>query len=276
MAQCLLEAGHTLAVFNRTPARAEPLARRGARVESSPARACEGAEAVVSMVADDAASRAVWTGADGILSSRMAPGAFAIECSTLSHRWVTELAAAATAKHFRYIDAPVTGLAGTALTLLVGAEIADLDAARALLAAFSNRIIRFGPAGAGTVYKLIVNMLGAVQIASAAETMALGERAGLDLSTVADAIAAGQAASPQVVRNTRRMAEGRHDKDILFTPQLRLKDVRYALELAQQLQLGSPFGSLAAAIFEQLCRLGYGEVNESSVMEVARSSPPAG
>ncbi len=142
---------------------------------------------------------------------------------------------------------------------------------RPLLTALANRIVHFGPVGSGTAYKLIVNLLGAVQIASAAESMALAESAGLNLATVAEAISTGQAASPQVVRNTQRMVEGHHERDILFTPQLRLKDVRYAMELAGQLGMRSPFGELARSTFAQLCQLGYGDVNESSVLEVARS-----
>ena len=96
--------------------------------------------------------------------------------------------------------------------------------------------------GTGTAYKLIINMLGAVQIASVAESMAIAERAGLDLRIVVAAIAAGQAASPQVVRNSRRMLTGDHMQDIVFTPQLRLKDVRYALELAGQLGIKADHG----------------------------------
>jgi 3-hydroxyisobutyrate dehydrogenase len=150
-----------------------------------------------------------------------------------------ELAAKASDMGLRYIDAPVTGLPDSAaageLSLLAGADDNVLECARGLLAAFSQRMFHFGPIGAGTVYKLMINLLGAVQIASLAEGMAIAKRAGLDLRTVADAIAAGQAASPQVVRNSRRMVEGKHDQDIVFTPKLRLKDVNYALLLTQSL-----------------------------------------
>jgi 3-hydroxyisobutyrate dehydrogenase len=229
------------------------------------------------MVADDPASRAIWLGSDGVLAANLAPGAFAIECSTLSYNWVMELSAAAAAQGLRYLDAPVTGLPDTAaaggLTLLVGANPEHLAAARDLLGAFSQRIIHFGPVGAGTAYKLLVNMLGAVQIASAAETMAIAEKIGLDLGMVAEALATGQAASPQVVRNTRRIAEGQHDHDIFFTPQLRLKDVDYALELGHQFGIGSPFGALAGRVFRQLCDLGYAQANESKVIEVAKRQP---
>jgi 3-hydroxyisobutyrate dehydrogenase len=276
MAGRLLAAGHELNIYNRTPARAAPLVGAGARICASPAEACGHAEAVISMVADDAASKAVWLGADGILSA-IAGGAFAIECSTLSHDWVTELAAAATGRGLRYLDAPVTGLPDTAaageLTLLVGADAADLHDARPILSAFSQRVIHFGPVGTGTVYKLIINMLGAVQIASAAESMALAERAGLDLEVVADAIATGQAASPQVIRNTRRMVEGDRNRNITFTPRLRLKDVDYALQLARKLDLGAPFGALAAQAFGQLCDSAP-DGNESNVIAIARNQRP--
>ncbi len=71
-------------------------------------------------------------------------------------------------------------------------------------------LIHFGPVGAGTAYKLIVNLIGAVQIAGVAEGLALAERAGLDLAQVEQALASGQAASPQVVRNVRRMVADDH------------------------------------------------------------------
>jgi 3-hydroxyisobutyrate dehydrogenase len=274
MAGRLLVANHEVRVFNRTSTRADTLVRRGARQCLTAREACIGADAVVSMVADDPASRAIWLGSDGVLAANLAPGAFAIECSTLSYYWVMELSSAATAQGLRYMDAPVTGLPDTAaageLTLLVGANPEHLAAARELLGAFSQRIIHFGPVGTGTAYKLLVNMLGAVQIASVAETMAIAERIGLDLGVVAEALSTGQAASPQVIRNTRRIAEGEHDRDIAFTPQLRLKDVEYALELGQQFEIGSPFGMLAGRVFRQLCDLGYAQANESKVIEVAR------
>lgn len=286
MAGRLLAAGHSLHLYNRTPSKAVPLVAAGALLCASPAEACKDAEAIIVMVADDEASREVWLGAEGVLAgwptghagaaSQSAPAhaPLAIECSTLSYDWVTELASVASARGFRYIDAPVTGLPANAaagdLTLLVGAAPTDLEAARTFFSAFSQRIIHFGAVGTGTAYKLIVNMLGAIQIASAAESMALAERAGLDLNIVADAIATGQAASPQVVRNTRRMVEGERDRSVIFTPRLRLKDVDYALRLANKLDLGTPFGTLAAQAFRQLCAAGKGEENESNVIEVAR------
>jgi 3-hydroxyisobutyrate dehydrogenase len=274
MARRLLQAGHELRVFNRTRSKAAELERNGARYCGTPREACAGVDAVFAMTADDTSSRSTWLGPDGVLAAKLASHAFAVECSTLSHAWVIELAAAARASGLRYLDSPVTGLPDAAaagkLTLLVGADPAELDAARPLLAALCDRILHFGAVGTGTAYKLIINLIGAIQIASLAEGMAVAERAGLDLRTVADAIATGQAASPQVVRNARRILADDHDRDVAFTPVLRKKDVDYALRLADGLGMTVPFGRVAASQLQQLIELGYTDVNESKIIEVFR------
>lgn len=274
MARRLLDAGHTVRVHNRTAARAEALRAAGAEVCATPRAACAEAQAIFSMTADDASSRTMWLGPDAALAGSMAAGAFAIECSTLSHDWVEELGREARARGLRYIDCPVTGLPAAAaagqLTLLIGADDADLVAARPLLEPLADRVLHFGPVGAGTAYKLLVNMIGAIQIAAAAEGMAIAERAGLDLRGVADAIATGQAASPQVVRNTRRMATGDHERNIVFTPALRLKDVEYALRFARKLGVATPFGAVSAHLLRRLCEQGGAHVNESKIFDLLR------
>lgn len=275
MAQRLLAAGHRVRVYNRTASKAASLVEQGAVLCPSPKAAAQGAQVIVSMVADDAASREVWLGAEGVFGGTLAAGTLVIECSTLSHDWVLELAAEAQRRLLRYIDGPVTGLPDMAaageLTLLVGAAAEDLAYAQPVLDAFSKQTIHFGAVGAGTVYKLMINLQGAIQIASIAEGMAIAERAGLNLSTVADAIASGQAASRQVVRNARRIVEGDHDQNILFTPQLRLKDIDYALRLARKLDIGAPFGAAAFDAYAKLCKLGHAHSNESRIIEVARA-----
>jgi len=274
MAARLLAAGHSLSVYNRTASRAEPLGRLGARVADSARSAAENADIIIGMTADDESSRAMWSGAQGALAAANAPDALAIECSTLSHEWVLELAGRVRERRFRYVDAPVTGLpdaaaAGT-LTLLVGADPADLDAARPVFASLATRVMHFGPVGQGTAYKLMVNLLGAVQIASAAEGLALAEAAGLDAKLVADAVGSGQAASPQVVRNMRRFVSGDHAGAVNFTPALRLKDVEYALRLARGLGVPQAFGEVAAQTYRRLCDSGFALDNESRIIDMMR------
>lgn len=274
MIRRLLGAGHKVSVYNRTPAKAKPLTEAGAVIAASPRAAAEGADAIFSMVADDPASRAVWLGAGGALAGKHAPRAFAIECSTLSRDWVMELARAAQAKSLRYIDCPVTGLPDAAaagrLTLFAGADEEDLNAARPLLKPLCSEIIHFGRVGAGTAYKLIVNLMGAVQIAGVAEALLIAEAAGLDLKQVDYAIGKGQAASPQVVRHSARMSRGEHEP-VVFSGRLRLKDALYAIEMAKKQGAAPTLGEAAAAAFQRLVDSGQGDLNESRVIDALRA-----
>jgi len=274
MAGRLLAAGHDVVVWNRSAGKAAAAEAAGARAAPTPRAAAEGAGAVVVMLSDDDASRTVWTGPDGVLAGA-APGTLAVECSTLSHGWVLELAALAVDRGLRYLDAPVTGLPDAAaageLTLLVGADDADLAAAGPLLEPLSAAVLHFGPVGSGTAYKLVVNLMGAVQIAGVAEGMAMAERAGLDLGLVARAIESGQAASPQVVRNARRIVAGDHADPVVFSGRLRRKDADYGVRLARSLGVDARLGAVALDGLDRLLAMGLGDVNESAVVEVARA-----
>src|SRR5205085_8662966 len=108
MAGRLLGAGFRLAVFNRTAQKAESLATKGARVAATPRDAASGANVVVSMVADDEASRGMWLGKNGALAGA-SRGAVLVESSTLTTAWVAELAQAAARQGCDLLDAPVTG-----------------------------------------------------------------------------------------------------------------------------------------------------------------------
>jgi 3-hydroxyisobutyrate dehydrogenase-like beta-hydroxyacid dehydrogenase len=248
MAGRYLDAGFSVAVWNRSKAKAEDLIARGARWASSPADAADGADAVVTMVADDAASHAVWLGKDGA-AGKMKAGSLAIECSTVSHQHALDMARELRGRGLIYIDCPVTGLPQAAasgkLTLLVGADAADLDRAKPYLAPIGDVIRHFGAVGTGTVFKLINNLMGAVQIASLAEGVAMAEQAGLDMKLVAEALATGAVASPQVIRHSKRMV-ARDFSGASFTSALRHKDALYAVKLAESLLAEPPLVGRAA------------------------------
>ncbi len=248
MAGRYLDAGFTVAVWNRSKAKAEDLIARGARWAASPADAADGADAVVTMVADDVASRAVWLGKDGAAAT-MRAGSLAIECSTVSHQHALDMARELRGRGLIYIDCPVTGLPQAAaagkLTLLVGADAADLDSARPYLAPIGDVVRHFGAVGTGTVFKLINNLMGAAQIASLAEGIAMAEQAGLDMNLVAEALATGAVASPQVIRHSKRMV-ARDFSGASFTAALRHKDAAYAVKLAESLLANAPLVGRAA------------------------------
>ena len=248
MAGRYLDAGFTLSVWNRSRAKAEDLIARGARWATSPEDAAIDADAVVTMVADDQASRAVWLAKDGAAAT-MKAGTLAIECSTVSYQHALDLSRDLRHRGLVYIDSPVTGLPDAAaagkLTLLVGADAADLELARPYLVPLSSTIRHFGAVGSGTVYKLINNLMGAIQIAGVAEGLAIAEQAGLDMKLVLEALETGVAASPQVVRHSRRMA-ARDFSGATFTAALRHKDAAYAVALAESLLSAAPIMGRAA------------------------------
>lgn len=253
MAGRYLDAGFTVAVWNRSKAKADDLIARGALWATSPEDAAIDADAVVTMVADDEASRAVWLTRDGAAAT-MKAGTLAIECSTVSYQHTLDIARELQSRGLIYIDCPVTGLPEAAaagkLTLLVGADPADLERAQPYLAPIGSTIRHFGAVGTGTVFKLINNLIGAVQIASLAEGVAIAEQAGLDMKLVAEALGTGAIASPQVIRHSKRMIE-RNFSGASFTAALRHKDADYAVRLAETLLPGVPVSRAALAAYDK-------------------------
>ena len=274
MARSLLRAGHQVCVWNRAPEKTTALHDAGASIAATPHEAAVDADVAFSMVSDDEASRAVWLGADGMLDA-LSPGALVLECSTLSHAWVMELAERATERSLHYLDCPVTGLPEAAsngeLTLLMGGGGVDLERARPCLEALSKEIVVFGGVGAGTAYKLIVNLLGAVEIAATAEAMETAGRAGLDLEQVATALEKGAAGSFHVGRQAHIMAAESHEENLAFTTDLRRKDTRYGVELSRELGVSCPMGDRSLSQFDRASLLGYGDKNESHVLDAVRN-----
>jgi 3-hydroxyisobutyrate dehydrogenase len=270
MAGRYLDAGFAVAIWNRSKAKAEDLIARGAQWATSPEDAAIDADAVVTMVADDEASRAVWLGKDGAATT-MKAGTLAIECSTVSYQHALELARELRSRGLIYIDSPVTGLPDAAasgkLTLLVGADPADLENAQPYLVPLSTTIRHFGGVGTGTVYKLINNLMGAIQIAGIAEGLAIAEQAGLDMKLVLEAVETGVAASPQVIRHSRRMA-ARNFAGATFTSALRHKDAAYAVKLAESLLSDAPLVGRAAVEAYQRAKAYAPDDDEGKMIEI--------
>lgn len=269
----LLRAGHSVAVYNRTPEKLLPLTDAGATAASTPAEAATGCDVVIAIVGDDTASRAVWLGPQGALAGKPNAGAILVESSTLSRAWILELDAAARELGFRFIDCPVTGgpdgARAATLTLLVGTEAPTLAAAMPVLSAYSNRVFHFGPVGSGTAYKLIVNLMGTVQAVAVAEGLLIAERAQLDLSQVAEALSSGAVASPMVKYIAKRMVAADHE-DVYFSARWRHKDAAYALKLASELGQVTPTSTAATQVFQTVLDQGLGELNSSIVIDALR------
>lgn len=248
MAANWLAKGFQLSVWNRTHARAQALAGKGARVATTPREAAEGADCVFAMVADDAASRAVWLGDDGALAGAKT-GAVVVESSTLTPDWVRELAGRARARGCVFLDAPVGGsrqaAASGELRFFVGGDAATLDKARPALIAIGSKIDLLGPAGAGATWKLINNQLIAAQVAALGEALDVARKAGFRPVQISSLILNGAASSPIVKMKLPSMLNGDYDEPD-FALSLMLKDARYAAALAQS--LGAPADLVSSAV----------------------------
>jgi 3-hydroxyisobutyrate dehydrogenase len=272
MAANLLKAGFSLTVFNRTPAKAQPLIDAGARLASTPAEAAKNSSVVISMLADDAASREVWLGKDGALAA-VKKGTILIESSTVSPAWIAELAKLAGRHGVDLLDAPVTGSRMQAeagqLSFLVGGKDSALEAATPVLRAMSKEIVHLGPVGSGAKMKLINNFLCGVQVASLAESLAWIERSGLDRDKALSILKTGAPGSPLLSAISARMVSRNYSVNFLL--KLMTKDLLYAQNEAELSNVDLKTAEVARTVFEAAIVQGFGDKDMASVIEPLRN-----
>jgi 3-hydroxyisobutyrate dehydrogenase len=273
MARRLLTHGFPLTVFNRNPERSQSFVGEGALVATSPCEAVAQAEVVVSMVADDGASRNLWLGESGALTG-LPTGTTCIESSTVTVGWVKELAAGVVARQGELLDAPVTGSKAQAaageLNFLVGGSEATLEKVRPVLMAMSRGIYPVGPSGSGAMLKLINNFLSGVQIAAMGEAMTMIERSGLDSTKALEVLTNGAPGSPMLKIVAARMAAGDYSPN--FRLRLMAKDLGYAIAEGGKLSLELATGAAALKDFQKGLANGYGEQDIAAVLEAIRKS----
>lgn len=260
MAQRLADAGHDVRVWNRSAGRAAALAAPRITVADTPAAAARKASFVIAMLRDDAASREVWLAPETGALAAMAPGAVAIESSTLSRQWVMELSAAAAARGLAYIDAPVVGTrpqadSGT-LTHLVGADATDLERARPILAAQGNTLHHLGPVGSGTAMKLAVNLLFTGQVALLAEALGALVRQGLTIEAAVTLLGETPVISPVARIALQSIAAARFDP--LFPIELVAKDLGYFATSAESAGARAPLAEALRNAYGQADAAGFG------------------
>ena len=283
MAQRLLANGFPLTVFNRSAEKARPVAAEGAHVAASPREAAAQADVIISMVADDNASRNLWLGPSGSgpypagrgdngALAAAKPGTICVECSTVTVDWIRELAAAAQKQKCEFLDAPVTGskphAASGELTFLVGGDAAVLEKARPVLAAMSKAIVYLGPAGSGALVKLINNFVCGVQIAALAEGLAMIERSGLDRVKALEVLTGGAPGSPLVKTVASRMTAPDFTPNFLL--RLMAKDLGYAIQEGGQLSVELLTAAAALKEFQKAIAAGHGDRDIAAVVEPFR------
>jgi 3-hydroxyisobutyrate dehydrogenase len=273
MASRLLSVGFAVAVYNRHPDKAVPFATAGAFVAGSPREAASRSDIVVSMVADDVASKKVWLGDNGALAGATR-GSVLIESSTLTVGWIKELSAAAAQRGFEFLDAPVTGTkphaASGDLLFLVGGSASALATAKPVLSALGRETVHLGPIGSGALLKLINNFMCGVQAASFAEAVSLIEAGGLDRAK-AEAILTSGAPGSGIVKRAAASAAA-NDFTPNFPLRLMAKDLGYAIDEASERGLSLQTASSALAVFKQAITKGHGDEDFSAVVKALQQT----
>ena len=276
MARNLLNAGHSLSVFDLVASAVNELAAQGAHAASSAADAVSAAEVVISMLPASRHVEGLYLGDAGLLSV-IAPGSLVLECSTIAPEAARKVHLAAAARGIALLDAPVSGgtagaAAGT-LTFMVGGDAATLERARPILANMGKNIFHAGPEGAGQVAKVCNNQLLAVHMIGTAEAMALGVANGLDPATLAEIMRQSSGGNwslekynpwPGVMPNAPASKDYRDG----FAAELMAKDLGLAQEAAQTTASSTPMGALALQLYRLLLKQGQGKLDFSAVQKL--------
>jgi 3-hydroxyisobutyrate dehydrogenase len=261
MARNLLSAGHEVAAWNRTREHAEPLSSDGAAVVDSPAAALDGADALVTMLADGAAVRSAVDGlaVDGVPWAQM---------STIGVDETEELAASGS-----FVDAPVLGSRPQAeageLTVLASGPSDARERLAPVFDAVAARVVDLGDAaGAGTRMKLVLNHWVVALVEGLAETVLLAEGLGLDPRTFLDIIDGSPMGPPYARLKGTQMIERSYDAN--FPLDLALKDARLIAAAASDAGLDLPLVRLVEQRFGAAVEAGHGRGDLSAAVEAGR------
>jgi 3-hydroxyisobutyrate dehydrogenase len=271
IAQRLKSCGHDITVWNRSPAKTQPLAALGANVAGSPAALCEACDVVVSMVLDDNALDAVYRGAGGILSANLS-GRLVIEMSTVLPATDEAIAAEIKAKGAAFVECPVGGTVGPAregkLFGFMGGTEEDVLRARPLLEQLCRRIEHVGAPGAGARLKLAINLPLLVYWQSLGEALALCRPLGLPPDRLVD-IMADTSGATTAMRNrapdVARALAGQLPSTASFDVRAALKDLSTMVAYARTLSLDLPTAAAALKSFNDAAAHGLADKDAIAV-----------
>jgi 3-hydroxyisobutyrate dehydrogenase len=269
MAGHLARAGHAVTVYNRTGAKAEQwVGEYGGKSGATPAAAADGAEIVFACVGNDDDLRSITVGAKGAFSA-MKGGAIFVDHTTASAEVARELATAARAKGFAFVDAPVSGgnlgAINGALTVMCGGDSAAFDSARPVAMAFAKAMTLLGPSGSGQLAKMVNQIAIAGLVQGLSEAIAFGQKAGLDMKAVLDVIGKGAAQSWQMDNRGPTMIQGKFDFG--FAVDWMRKDLGIALEEGRRNGARLPVTALVDQFYADLQAQGANRADTSSLIK---------
>lgn len=272
MAANLQKHGHSLVVFNRTRAKAEPLIGPCGTFSDSPAELAKQVDIVFTMLANPAAVEQAALGDDGFLD-HLRPNALWVDCSSVNPSFSKNMATEAARRGVHFVDAPVTGssvpAAEAGLVFWVGAEPADLETIRSLLLCMGNRIVHVGDPGMGSAMKMVVNVLLGNAMAAFAEAMALGEGLGISRRALFDSLLGTPAVAPFLASKRKKIESG--DFEAEFPLRWQQKDLYLASVSAFESGVAIPITNVAKELYLLAMRAGHATEDFSAICEYLAS-----
>lgn len=272
MAGHLMSKGHSVTVYNRSPAKAEAwVQKHGGTAAATPREAASGADFVMACVGNDDDLRAVCLGPDGAFQG-MTKGAIFVDHTTVSAQVTRELADVAGHLGLGFVDAPVSGgQAGAengALSIMCGGSEDTYAAAEPVMAAYARICRRIGETGAGQLAKMMNQICIAGLMQGLSEALAFGQKAGLDGAAVVEVISQGAAGSWQMANRHKTMLEDHFDFG--FAVDWMRKDLKICLETADQIGAALPVTALVDQFYKDVQLMGGGRNDTSSLIRRLR------
>lgn len=268
MAANLQKHGYPLVVFNRTPAKAEPLLGPCGTFSDSPAKVADQVDILFTMLASPDAVEQTALHVNGFLNY-LRPNALWVDCSSVNPSFSKKMAAAAAARQIHFVDAPVTGSADVAeqgtLVFWVGGEDADLETIRSLLLCMGNKIIHVGGHGMGTSLKMVVNLLMGNAMAAFAEGMALGQGLGISRKVLFDSLLGIPAVAPFLAAKREKIETGNYEAE--FPLRWMQKDLHLASVSAYESDVAMPLTNAAKELYRLAMREGYATEDFSAIYD---------
>jgi 3-hydroxyisobutyrate dehydrogenase-like beta-hydroxyacid dehydrogenase len=269
----LLDAGHELYGTDRDKSKVQPLIDRGLVWCDTPCDVAAAADVVFSMVTDDAAVRAITSGPDGILAG-LTPGKVYVDMSTISPRTSREVAERVRATGAEMLDAPVSGSipqaeSGT-LAVMAGGDEQAFRKVEPLLGSLGHTVTHVGANGQGLVLKLAINISLAVQVLAFSEGLLLAERDGVAPKLAAEVMAGSPIGSPMLKARVPLLLD--LPDGAWFDVTMMHKDIRLALEAADELSIPLPSAALADEMLTRATELGYAHRDLAALHETLEHS----
>jgi 3-hydroxyisobutyrate dehydrogenase/2-hydroxy-3-oxopropionate reductase len=274
MCRNLLRSGFPLTVFNRTAERAAPLVKEGARGAATPAELAERSDVVLACLGSVAASEETLLGPDGVLG-RLRPGMLVVDHGTIGPDTARTIAARIAERGAEFLDAPVSGgpegaEAGT-LAIMVGGSEAAFHRAEPILRAYGRLVRRLGAVGAGSLLKLVNQLLTFVHGAAAAEAISFARRAGLDLDAASEVLRASFGQSRMLERTLPRVSAGDYEAGAAL--RLYAKDLALVLDAGKAAGAALPLTAAARAILERALTAGLSDRDISALYVLYSQAP---